>query len=753
MHHYITNIRELIDPDTLIIDVDKLQQIISDDDNDEITIEFSNNSLIPSASTITYFWPAYRGEPFSCRQRMDASESDEDRLELDIASKTVTFKLHGNTIKFFQGTFDFCIAGGKLEFDLEGGIIHCGLEKTQVLEWVDINDHSTPIKVEDVSIYNVGDNLQCSFIGTNGSTSHGKCYIEEVNELTNTIEKWEYISPKGTDKAEPKHAIIPQGAYISNKCFFSHSVTLTGHGEIEVKNGSIIESCGYYLTFANNNVTVLQVKIDNIDFNGQFLDGLAFTGGKKVDNEEQNGNINAKITKCTFGKSYDIAKQGIMIINKGTIEIDRCRFVRSNHDPDITVFECPFPFNGNVIVKNSYFNGRNSDFDDLRESLGKPFESGSALVPGQSKILPLKFDGEEFVHAPGPVRPHGVRIDGYKDIEIPQPIHPLSLKFEGYEYINDNCLSVIQTHSINSIRIEKCLFENYERQLILSQAHILPMTIRNVHVEKSIFASGHPYFFEIGLVSANSTNPEPPATNATQKELDDYRAQTARYNAKVDSAVEAEVGSVLFRDCYFEDVDPYCWPSRVEWNPGFNTELSAARAKAVIENMESISQKITHNKCRFELYRSSGAGIDYTRVLKNPNFNDITIINDTPNTPLDLGHRAFNYESPVQDGLMIDVTPKPSYSGYVNILSGRVRIGNGAEKRNPDDLTIQHFGAEPFSIPANWRNTVFNKLRAQYLWLAFYRFKKAVLRYTINNHTSSLEGRATIRALQYDKVP
>jgi len=140
------------------------------------------------------------------------------------------------------------------------------------------------------------------------------------------------------------------------------------------------------------------------------------------------------------------------------------------------------------------------------------------------------------------------------------------------------------------------------------------------------------------------------------------------------------------------------------------------------------------------------------RVLKSPNFEVITILNETSDVPLDLGHHAYEFEYPGESGQKLRVAPMPSYSGYLNILNGSVRIGNGAGKRNHAELEIQHFDAEPFPIPANWSNTVFKKLRAKYLWLFFYQLKKGALKYIINGGTYGLTVRASFRAMKYDDV-
>ncbi|KYG79015.1 hypothetical protein [Roseivirga echinicomitans] len=591
--------------------------------DNSITIEFPNSSQPEE----------YHLEGLTTRRSCaeikapGATEESEARKWLQIGDKKVVIKLRGNMLKFPDKFFGFELLGGSLTIDLEGGTIDCGLQVAQAQNWCNLSEPDAELELDNARFFKIGDNICSSFPSTNSTAATNYCFLENAptgNKLTGF---------KFKDDRYEGHPIIPRNAYVSNGCIWGgEAPTFKGHGEVIIKNGFVQEGLSYFIFTSTNESKALNISLDKVHFSGQFLDGLIM-GSNKI-TETPFGNINADITDCYFGKSYDIAKQGIVWNSIGNLTIKRCHFARGNHDPDIyqdieldTQLANSQHEPGNIDISDSVFDGQRLNFLDY-DTDPNPYLTGNPYI--------TEF-GDQF------------------------------------RFMYLKCLSAFQIRYVNKLKISNCLFENYERQMILTQLTKHAFLIGSIEVNDIIHSDCPPLMIDFLLPGDKQSD--------LLEEIDDSYVYTEKSKSKyLTDLSNCYLGKINFNNCIFEDVG-------VDWAVSFQSDKNLVDTyeldikDQILNRKKNIASLITFNNSTF-VKREPDTRVNGmqtpNQTVGNQIFNNTTIINYTRDT-LYFGVPSGNNE--------VDFL---SIKGDLTILRGKTTIRQPLEEATPH-LMVNYF--------------------------------------------------------------
>lgn len=588
-----------------------------------------------------------------------------ERRWLDIGDKNIRIELKGNTLLFCDKFFGFRISGGSLTIDLGGGTIDCGLEVAQAQNWCNLEEPNAELRLDNASFFKIGDNICSSFSGTNSTYNTNFCYLDNAPTDTNILTGFNFV--KGQKETGPP--IIPRNAYVTNGCIWGgEAPTFSGTGDIIIKNGFVQNGLNYFKFINSNEDTSLDVELNCLHFCGQFLDGLIM-GSENVHTTPL-GNINTDIQSCYFGKSYDVAKQGIAWNSTGNLLINRCHFARGNHDPEVyqdidldTTNSTP----GNITISNSVFDGKKKNFLDYNDN------------PNPYKI------GHHYIESFG----------------------------NKYRFMYLNCLSVFQIRFVNNLVITNCLFENYEKQLIITQLTKFPFKINSIQCDNSIHNSCTPLTIDFLLPEKSQSN------------LLDEGGLLKR-NAQgslvyLDDLENCDLGPVKFSNCIFQDVRQF-WAAFLDYKSDLTTLYPEIKAPIQLTR-ELLSNHITFENCSFvknkpDSRNTIGSQIP-NQTVGNQNFINTTIINYTNDAHYFGVYVKMNNETGLPEGdyKLNDLTLK----GYLKILRGRVIIRESINHGNPTEpnaptLEVKYFNKDQFVMfDPKWAESSYKEARVP-LW-------------------------------------
>ncbi|WP_323756406.1 hypothetical protein [Roseivirga sp.] len=603
---------------------------------------------------------------------LSPEERANNREWIEIGNKTVHIELRGNTLKFPDKFFGFNISSGSLTIDLGGGIIDCGMQVARALDWCNLEEPNAKLKLDDTSFFKKGDNICCSFSGTNSSHETNFCYLQNDPTDENILSDFIFKKSDTKDTGSP---IIPPNAYVSNGCLWGgETPTFKGTGEIRIENG-FVQNGFHYFSFINSKMTeLLKVSLNTLHFSGQFLDGLMV--GPENTNQQPVGNVGVNITSCYFGESYDIAKQGISWNSIGDLEIDNCHFFRGNHDPDIyqdiTIDSTSYE-PGNIKISNSVFDGQKRSFLDYEHN-PNPYNTSN-----DEKVLRLisKFESEG-----------------------------------SFRFMYLNCLSVLQVRFVKDIIITNCLFENYERQLILTQLTQIPFRIDSIEVNDIIYHSGTPIAVIFLLPGLGQSKLRIKKEGTEDEEALRNQDGTLKY---LDDLEQCHLGSVNFTNSVFDDVGQWAWAGLLD----YASELAQTHnvVTKINERKEVFSNHISFNSCTF-VKRREDTHIP-NQTIGNQIFIDTTIINYTKDT-LYFGIPKSNIPPkpkgqirPISSFRQADEPYSDlSIAGYLRILRGKVIIRESRNRSRPV-LQVIYFNQGQFAIfePPSWNQPDYNETK------------------------------------------
>lgn len=237
------------------------------------------------------------------------------------SSKLRKIKLSGGKLKVKSGVFYIQVDHTFL-IDLGGGEIELGLKKAQLATDAENGD---VFNVIDASEFSVGEVVTCSF-DLNGlpndtarSTLPGNVLNTIKSIVGNQITMTFPFAANGGGGA-PGYTSIPAGAWLVNSIFTKAGVFYTGSDTFAVMNGYIGKSSsGTVIAVNNSNATFWS---QNVDYDEAGLDMF-----------------NLRCKNIVFdgfyvGKSYDIAKQGIVPEWTGLLSMSKGKLKRNNFDGD-----------------------------------------------------------------------------------------------------------------------------------------------------------------------------------------------------------------------------------------------------------------------------------------------------------------------------------------------------------------------------------------------------------------------------------
>lgn len=357
-----------------------------------------------------------------------------------------TLFLNGGTINLTQAVFD----ANNLTVDLGGGSINGSLRVGKLVSQANVGQNQ--LNFVDASQFSVGDLVWCSY-GDNVSN-----FPLDTPTAISSISGNVVTLASSLDGTVP----IPAGIYIGT-FEFGVMIDIKDSKNLRIINGSITNSKGYFLhswrwnmpDFATN---IPSVKCENINFDRAGLDQFLFVKTK------------AKFVDCTFGITYDVAKQGFVYGNDAEIELIRCTIARGNFDYDFTPLSDEARSTlfdnttGRITAENCVFNG-------LNKLPSAPYFSGNSLH-------------SFIIGSGGANHPSGAKLP--------------NISFKNCQWINYGRSAISTTSieeayavTINSISVDSCLFDVPPYQIKALQ----PMTIYNFSFNSSTFITDSDYEF------------------------------------------------------------------------------------------------------------------------------------------------------------------------------------------------------------------------------------------------------------------
>ncbi|MGB0723667.1 MAG: hypothetical protein ACPGU7_14850, partial [Gammaproteobacteria bacterium] len=265
--------------------------------------------------------------------------------------------------------------------------------------------------------------------------------------------------------------------------------------------------------------------------------------------------------------------------------------------------------------------------------------------------------------------------------------------------------------------IENCLARGYQRQLILCQLREgNPIQVGDITVKDSLYAAGHPIFLALGDLTVTED-------------------ETLSPNEWLDLVQASEVGPVLFDNSLFDDVDTYCWASRVEQAPGVVTSFDAAQLSRLTALKNTLSRMVSFRGCAFERHR---LGTDYARTLGEPEFHNTVLVNESGRDDFYIGRNHLA----VPEDLLV--------SGRLRILGGGVHSGATSTNRATRPIRLRLGTGATFINGGNWavREQRWSGIGSE---RAYTRWKtRRVDR--LENQTRSVRGRALARIPGYADI-
>lgn len=523
-------------------------------------------------------------ENLPCEEHWDKSTQwkTENKKWLDIGDNHVKIRLNGNRLVFPDGFFGFKLSGGSLSIDLGGGTLDGGLKVAKVLDWCKLDDPDSILKLDDASFFRVGDNISSSFSQTNGSSSTHFCYLTSPPSPSGEISDRNYKVNKDKEIDEDHPPILPPNSYVSNVCYWGAAPTLQGHGKFTLKNGFVEDAQSYFSCLNGNPKHELDVEIIAVKFSGQYLDGLTF--GAAIDAPVDYGNINAKLYLCSFGKSYDIGKQGIIWNSVGNLLIDRCHFARGNRDADLThseKFRQPHVPSNSITIKYCVFDGKKYDFQNTPPSDDPLLNEDDT---GREEIRRQFFNSDQVV------------------------------------YLNDDCLNPLQLRQFGHLKVSECLLENYERQMLLIQRLNHPFEIDTIDIQNCQFDRGAPIAITLYIDNDKS-----------------IKANDSALISELEETLKGcELKSVNIENCRMTNNTGISW-GLVSEVP--NTFLFSEVEKQVKDKTIKLSKNISFVNCSFERLEKEGS---HSRTRGDITLKDCSIINRTSES-MSLGHPGKLY--------------------------------------------------------------------------------------------------------------